>query len=154
MAKNIFPIIGKNYWFISSYLVMYFLSPFLNHFIRNADYKRHMSNILILLCCFSLPQLIPHVRWMASEGKIEMFVLLYITGALIKKYNLFNSEKQKLVTIIMVMLFVLVISEKFFHQSISLFAIGFCFMCNYRSTEVILCRTPSKANIIQAVKLV
>ena len=111
LAKNIFPIIGKNYWFISSYLVMYFLSPFLNHFIRNADYKRHMSNILILLCCFSLPQLIPHVRWMASEGKIEMFVLLYITGALIKKYNLFNSEKQKLVTIIMVMLFVLVISE-------------------------------------------
>lgn len=111
LAKNIFPIIGKNYWFISSYLVMYFLSPFLNHFIRNADYKRHMSNILILLCCFSLPQLIPHVRWMASEGKIEMFVLLYITGALIKKYDLFNSEKQKLVTIIMVMLFVLVISE-------------------------------------------
>ena len=101
LAKNIFPIIGKNYWFISSYLVMYFLSPFLNHFIRNADYKRHMSNILILLCCFSLPQLIPHVRWMAIEGKIEMFVLLYITGA----------EKQKLVTIIMVMLFVLVISE-------------------------------------------
>jgi len=35
-----------------------------------------------------------------------------------------------------------------------LFICCFCFMRNYRSTEVILCRTPSKANIIQAVKLV
>lgn len=110
-AKNMFPIIGKNYWFISSYLVMYFLSPFLNHFIRNVDYKKHKLCILILLCCFSLPQLIPHVQWMASEGKIEIFIFLYMTGALINKYDLFNSEKQKRMTGKMVILFALVTSE-------------------------------------------
>ena len=112
LLKNIFPIIGCNYWFISSYMVMYFLSPFINHFIRSADKKKHFACIVMLLCLFSLPRMLPHIHWMSSEKYIDIFIILYLIGTYIKKYNLFTSENKPGLSVATVAMLIALVSSE------------------------------------------
>ena len=76
-VKSCFPTITSAYWFISTYVVMYCLSPFLNILIRNMNKKMHEVCILILLLFFCIWDKGSSVAW---------FICLYIVAAYIKYY--------------------------------------------------------------------
>lgn len=89
------PMNSADYWFISNYLFLYLLSPFINIFIRNANEKMHLSLIVLLFVFWSV--LFPLNNIPFSFSELGWFIFLYITGAYIRLYpkkiydnNIFN----------------------------------------------------------------
>lgn len=73
------------YWFIAQYLALYMLYPFINCLLKNIDKEQHQTLIFILLLFLSIYASV----YFANNGfSISWFILLYIIGAYIKKYNL------------------------------------------------------------------
>ncbi len=84
-----FPIFTGRYWFITIYIGMYLLSPFLNIAIRAMDKKTHGLLILTLGLLFSAWNSIhPSFAGMNSGGGwgLAWFVVLYITAAWFSLY--------------------------------------------------------------------
>ena len=97
---SIFPILTKdNYWFITVYLLMYVLSPFINTLINSMDKKNHFNLILILIIFFSIISFVlPHGSLLdpSCGTGIIWFVTLYVVAAYIKKYVAIDVSKRKL----------------------------------------------------------
>lgn len=84
-----FPILTGRYWFITIYIGLYLLSPFLNIAIRAMDKKTHGLLILTLGLLFSAWSSIhPSFAGMNSGGGwgLAWFVVLYITAAWFSLY--------------------------------------------------------------------
>lgn len=87
-VRSFFPIIGDQYWFFGSYIVLCFLSRFLNKMIENITKQSHLRLIMILLVSWSvIPSIIPvFMGYGLSVGSLGAFVLLYIIGAYLRLY--------------------------------------------------------------------
>lgn len=87
---SIFPILTKNnYWFITIYIFLYILSPYINVMIKNLDKKQHLtlcSFLIVFFCIISL--FLPYESLMDNScgTGIIWFITLYIVAAYIKKY--------------------------------------------------------------------
>lgn len=85
-----FPITGGEYWFVTVYLVLYILSPFVNILVKNLDQKTHKHLLLILCVLFSVIPTVRHVDgWLGDGGAygITWFIFLYLIGTYIRKYS-------------------------------------------------------------------
>lgn len=91
--KAFFPTIYKQYWFVTAYIVMYILSPYINKLIFSLDKKHFFKFILLLLCLVSF---IPtFFRSDLLLTQIAQFLLLYYLGAYIRLYpNKATSNKK------------------------------------------------------------
>ena len=97
IIHSIFPISFKQYWFITMYLLMYIISPFLNILINNITKKQHFSLIMILIITFGIINFITLSFDVSLGYSIMWFVSLYLIAAFIKKYvKERNSFKYKL----------------------------------------------------------
>lgn len=98
--KSCFPIITNQYWFITSYLAMYLLFPFLNKLIYAITEKEYRKLILIILLLFSVPSLFPS-KWLLDKTGgygIIWFVCLYLIIGYVRLYvsdDLINKYKNK-----------------------------------------------------------
>ena len=87
--KAITPTISGEYWFVTMYVGMYVLSPFINVLIKNMNQKQHMSCILLLIFLFSiLPSIVYYSAGLNFGGGtgVVWFIVLYMIAAYIKKY--------------------------------------------------------------------
>ena len=84
-----FPIITGRYWFITIYVGMYLVSPFLNKLIQAMNRKEHTRLNLCLFLLFSLwSSLHPSIGGMNSGGGwgLAWFVVLYLAAAWFRLY--------------------------------------------------------------------
>ena len=89
LASCVFPIVTGRYWFITIYLGLYMLSPFLNTAIRAMDRRQHLALNLVLMLLFSAWNSIhPSIAGMNSGGGwgLAWFVVLYLTAAWFRLY--------------------------------------------------------------------
>lgn len=89
LASCFLPILSGRYWFLTIYVGMYLLSPFLNLMIRAMDRKTHSLLNLCLFCLFSLwVSIHPKFAGMNTGGGwgLAWFVVLYITAAWFRLY--------------------------------------------------------------------
>lgn len=89
LASCFFPILSGRYWFLTIYVGMYLISPFLNILIHAMDKKQHTSLNLCLfaiMCAWS--SIHPTIAGMNSGGGwgLAWFVVLYITAAWFRLY--------------------------------------------------------------------
>ena len=95
LASCFFPILTGRYWFLTIYVGMYLISPFLNILIRAMDRKQHG---LLNLCLFAIMSLWssipPAIAGMNSGGGwgLAWFVVLYITAAWFRLYYVSNNK--------------------------------------------------------------
>ena len=92
--QSLFPIILKNYWFVTVYAVLYILSPFLNKLIHSLNKKQYFYLILVIFIIFSTwSTLIPPSNTINYGGSysISWFICLYLVAGYLK---LFYSNKQ------------------------------------------------------------
>lgn len=87
-TKSFFPIITNQWWFFSSYTVLFLLGPYINNIISRSSKRGDIQLfcILFLFLCVA-----PSVRFPFIEGRgfnFVWFIFIYITGMLIKKYNI------------------------------------------------------------------
>ena len=89
LASCFVPILTGRYWFLTIYVGMYLVSPFLNILIRALDRKQHALLNLALFALMSVwVSLHPAIAGMNSGGGwgLAWFVTLYITAAWLRLY--------------------------------------------------------------------
>lgn len=99
------------YWFVTSYVAMYLLSPFINKVINNMEKTQHKTLIIILGVLLSV---IPTIIFGTNicNSNLIWFIYLYIIAAYIKKYNIEFAKKHRtyLINSILIWLFMFGIS--------------------------------------------
>lgn len=100
-----FSFIFNSYWFITAYILLYILSPFLNKFVSKIsqnDFKKLLLVLLSLYCA------IPTVLGLLNNSTETLFyysrfiwlIIIYLLGAYIRLYSLkFFSKKKNTILI-------------------------------------------------------
>ena len=84
-----FPVITSSYWFVTCYVGLYILAPFINKFISTLTRFQHKTLIVILFVFFSvIPNFLYNSSWLnwGSSTGIVWFVFLYLVSAYIRYY--------------------------------------------------------------------
>lgn len=82
-----FPVITKRYWFLTCYIILCFLSPYLNEMVEYLKEKELRRLILILVMFFSIIPTFFRVQIIEDNGKgIVQLVMVYLIGRYLKYY--------------------------------------------------------------------
>lgn len=90
--NSFLPISGTNYWFVSVYLELYLVAPFINIIIENVNKRRLLYFILLLVFFVSYLGLVRHDPFFATGRNLTNFVLIYTIGRYLKKYGSFKAR--------------------------------------------------------------
>lgn len=84
-----FPIVTEHYWFASAYVVLCLLMPFLNAGMERLGQKEAGCLLAGLLMIFSIAKTVMpmHLPWDQYGYDIMWFVVLYLTGAYLKRFE-------------------------------------------------------------------
>ena len=97
--NSIFPSMIGRYWFITCYILLFFLIPYINKFIKvikKNDYIKLLFVLFILFCIVSDFFAFDYFR--LSWGYSPFWLIyLYLIGAFIKKYGFNISKKETLI---------------------------------------------------------
>jgi len=110
LKKALLPTIYDEYWFATTYVILYLLSPFINKLIGILERKEY-KNLLIITTIIWI--IIPSVldETMYTSPVIQL-VLLYLIGGYLKKYNDCYFLKKTKITNILMLTSVLIIIGK------------------------------------------
>lgn len=101
--KNlIFPVLTKQYWYVTAYVGLFLFMPLLNIALNNIE-KELMRNILIgLLVAFSvLPVITGNEPFGLMDGySVLWLMVLYLVGGYIRKYDCFRNAKKTVLMLI------------------------------------------------------
>ena len=89
LISCLFPVLTGRYWFVTIYVGMYLLSPFLNIAIRAMNKKTHaMLNVLLCILFSVWSSISPSISGMNSGGGwgLAWFVVLYLAAAWLRLY--------------------------------------------------------------------
>lgn len=108
-AVSLFPALKGRYWYITSYVFVYFMIPYLNRFIDTMDKNEFKK---FLLVCFILLSIIPTFFqtdfFRANTGSSPLWlVICYFFGAYIRKYDFRLNRIKCVLGFIILSLFVL-----------------------------------------------
>lgn len=89
LVKALFPITFSQWWFASTYFVLYLLHPFLNKLLHALDQSLYQKFLLLLIVCWSV---IPTFTTSSFQGNsLLWFMALYSISGYIRLYGL-NSK--------------------------------------------------------------
>lgn len=86
LIKCIFPITFSQWWFASTYFVLYFLHPFINKFLCSISKKAYQSLLLLLIVFWSVIPTLTATKF--ESNSLLWFMLLYAISGYIKLYGL------------------------------------------------------------------
>ncbi len=107
LIKSCFPIMFRQYWFISVYVALYILIPFINILVYNLNKRQHLILISILICIFSIIPMFTGQRWETTTDfyqNLGLFITIYFIAAYVKLYpnKYFNNIKLNIIiTVVM-----------------------------------------------------
>ena len=92
LLEELLPLDRNHYWFISCYIVIYILSPYLNKVVENLSEKDFSKFLLWLMILLSIiPTITNNHNWPNDGQNIINFALLYYLGAYFKRYPIQNN---------------------------------------------------------------
>ncbi|BDR58256.1 acyltransferase family protein [Xylocopilactobacillus apicola] len=111
--QSVFPIISNLYWFATAYVFMYILMPYLNILAERLAVKQYviMLGVLILLIC-GPAYLMYYGVPVYGYTDVAVMILLWLTGAFIRKYENYIHIKSWLLCLILA---ILIIGDFLFH---------------------------------------
>ncbi|MBQ8856898.1 MAG: acyltransferase [Lachnospiraceae bacterium] len=87
LLKTLLPFWSGENWFVTCYILLCLLIPFLNPFIKTLEQKSYVKLLAILFAIrFIAPMLGTKTFWSTAHG-LEQFILLYFIGAYIKLHG-------------------------------------------------------------------
>ena len=100
IIKSIFPITFNQFWYMSSYFVLFFAIPILNKFLFEIDDKTAKKAFLLFLFIFSIMGVI-NDSFQSNRGYSALWLMvLYCIGALAKKIKLLEQKRSIVLIII------------------------------------------------------
>jgi surface polysaccharide O-acyltransferase-like enzyme len=114
VAYYVFPVTTNRYWFATSFLLLYIMTPLLNitlNTLKKSEFEKVLLGSLILFSF--LPNLIFfHNVFNISDGyNFIWFIVLYILAGYIKKYYTPNGQKIKWIISFISIIILMVISR-------------------------------------------
>lgn len=87
------PLIGKTYGFISGYITMYLLAPYINKGLANLSHRDHLALSVIVFTLFSALSVFNRCQYInINMGyHFSWFVVLYIITSYFRKYKLWRK---------------------------------------------------------------
>lgn len=83
------PFSYRQYWFVTSYLTLYIISPFINKFLSNSTKAEHKTVLAVLLGLFVIIPTLFGDKLDTNNGYSTCwFIVLYLTSAYIRLYGL------------------------------------------------------------------
>lgn len=102
---------GKLNWFVTAYLLMYLLSPYVNVGLKNINEIQHRKLLFILILFFSVFRTIFHNGSVGTSGNDAIWLLIvYCCGAYIRRFEKTTISKFKTKWIYILLIFFLTIS--------------------------------------------
>ncbi|RVU70942.1 MULTISPECIES: acyltransferase [Lactobacillus] len=97
LLLSFFPVITGNYWYVSAYIGIYILVPYLNILINKLNKHDYQKFLLILFGIFSLLQYLKNITVITNNNSIVDLIYIYFVGGYIRKYSKdFTSTRRKL----------------------------------------------------------
>ena len=95
--RSFMPIITNQYWFVTAYLCLYLLSPFINKLLLNLTKKEFIKLLIILIIIFSVITILPSEMLLDKTGGygIIWFICLYCVAAYIRLYINIDEKNKK-----------------------------------------------------------
>ena len=102
--KAFIPFLSRTWYFMTLYLLVLILSPYLNRMVQGLDRKHFLLLIGICFCLFSVWQPISMLepfegivgikKILATQGGKSLydFIYMYLLGAYLRKYHLFRTH--------------------------------------------------------------
>ncbi|MGE9898515.1 acyltransferase family protein [Limosilactobacillus reuteri] len=89
LIKSIFPIIANNYWFVTSFLVLMFIVPFLNKIIQDLNKEQYMLSLVVIIVFSGVTPIIgqPFTPF-GQELNVGVMISEYLLVGYYKKYNI------------------------------------------------------------------
>ena len=85
LCEHLTPVMSSQWWFASTYFVLYLLSPFLNVMLRSFDKKQYVRFLLLLFVCWCV---IPTFTLRSPESNnLLWFIFLYALAGYFRLYN-------------------------------------------------------------------
>lgn len=103
--QSVFPIISNFYWFATAYFFMYILMPYLNQLAKNMAVKQYVILLAILIFVICGPAYLMYYGIpVYGYTDIAVMILLWFTGAFIRKFESFFQLKSWILFLILVLL--------------------------------------------------
>lgn len=94
LVHILFPILLQQYWFVNAYIMLLFLIPFLNPFVKNLSKKKHGILLFLLLLFNSVIPLFTRSAVTITSGySLTWFVNLYLIASYLRKYPVVVPSK-------------------------------------------------------------
>lgn len=105
LLRSLFPIVTNKYWFISSYIVLYVVSPYFNSVLDGLSKKNYVTLLFFLITVFIIaPTFLKfELTHDGGKGPVNM-ILAYMTGYYFKRFD-FPTLIQKYSVIILILSF-------------------------------------------------
>ena len=81
-----FPVVFREYWFITAYIVLVLISPILNIFIKNVSKTSFKAILLVMVCMWIIIPTFTIFQTNLYGDVLPQFMLIYLVGAYFRKY--------------------------------------------------------------------
>ena len=98
--KSLLPVTFKQYWFVTAFIVLYIMAPYINILLNNLDRGQHLRSLIIFLILFSVFPTFTTQSFYGNE--LIQFTLFYSIGAYLGKYrnNYFSKKRNAWIMLI------------------------------------------------------
>lgn len=106
VLKRFVPLSTNEYWYLSAYVCLLLLSPFINKAINALSKKSFTILVSIIIFCFFMLPSILYFDIMGDKGKgLITMISCYLIGAYFSKYKI-NFKKKTLLTALCISYFI------------------------------------------------
>lgn len=98
LLLSFLPILTNRYWFLTCYMILLLLSPFINNFVDYIDKRTFQRLLFLLIAVFYIMPTILYFDITNDKGKgILNMLTVYLIGAYIRKYGKEHYKKRTLI---------------------------------------------------------
>lgn len=89
LSYYIFPVVTEHYWFVTSYIILYLLLPFINPVLIKMEQKQMRNSLLLLVAILCISKTILPLSLAVDKNGYDVlwFICLYLTGAYYKRFG-------------------------------------------------------------------
>lgn len=110
LLGSVFPIITQQYWFVTAYIILSLLMPFINRLLNEITQKQFFVLLGVLIFYNSIAPTFLDFDAYGYGGHLSYMIMYYCIGAFIQKYPIKKKSKTPAVLLISISAVLLVLS--------------------------------------------
>lgn len=115
VIESFLPVLTGNYWYVSAYIGMYILVPYMNLVIKHLDKKTYQKFILLMFFMFSVLPYLKNITVVTNNNSVFNLVYIYFIGGYLRKYSSdFSRDKMKYYVMFFIGSLLLMLASIFF----------------------------------------